>query len=106
MDTTKINVLNNIIGINPTGRLEYTGTYKLLGNNNVVKSGDDFAQANLEKSQNNEYVCNNIEKFENYRDYENIEINYKENNSKNKILYNIFVLLLLLIFFVFILYKF
>ena len=47
----KIDVLNNIIGINPTGILDYQGTYKLMGANDLVRSSAEISKENLNKIQ-------------------------------------------------------
>ena len=58
-------VLNNIIGINPTGTLDFDGTYKMNGNNNIVQNSQTASKENLEKAQTNQIICNN-EHFTNY----------------------------------------
>jgi hypothetical protein len=62
---TKELVLSNIIGINPTGTLQFDGTYTLLGNNNIIQTSKTASKENLDKTQKNKIVCNNIENFEN-----------------------------------------
>jgi hypothetical protein len=65
IDDNKKKVLSNIIGINPTGTVNYEGTYSLKGNNNIIMNPDESAKISLEKAQNNEINCSNLEKFDN-----------------------------------------
>jgi hypothetical protein len=58
-------VLNNIIGINPTGTLDFEGTFKMNGTNNIVQNSQTASKENLEKAQTNQIICNN-EHFTNY----------------------------------------
>ena len=82
MSNSKITILNNIIGINPTGTLDYQGTYTLNGNNDQIKSTEQISKENLEKTLNGEIVCNNVETFIN----ENNNINSINNiNAINNI---------------------
>ena len=81
MSNSKNIILSNIIGINPTGTLDYEGTYKLNGNNNIVQNSQSASKESLEKAQNNEINCNNIENFENYIESKNIIIYKLENKS-------------------------
>jgi hypothetical protein len=83
MSNAKITILNNIIGINPTGTLEYQGTYTLNGNNDQIKNSEQISKENLEKTLNGEIVCNNVETFMNENNLYNTNI-YKERYT-NKI---------------------
>jgi hypothetical protein len=103
MDDYKINVLNNIIGINPTGSIDYQGTYKLQGANNIVRTTDDLSSENLYKTQNNEIICSNIEKFENK--FENKFKNKFENKFEKNINEKIFILFIILIFLIILLFN-
>jgi hypothetical protein len=89
MSTNQNSLLNNIISINPTGILDFDGTYKMNGANSIVRDPQNDSKNNLIKTQNNQIICSSVEKFENYRNYIN-----------NK---NITIILLILIFFIFIL---
>ena len=91
MSNNKNSILNNIISINPTGILDFDGTYKMNGPNSIVRDPQDYSKNNLIKTQNNEIVCHSLEKFENNRNYI---------NNKNK---NINIILFILFFFIFIL---
>jgi hypothetical protein len=102
MNDSKINVLNNIIGINPTGTIDYQGTYILQGSNNIVRTTDDLSSDNLYKTQNNEIICNNIEKFENRID--NKLENPFNNKFKNHVNEKIILLFILLIFLIILLF--
>lgn len=79
-------VFNNIIGLNPTGKIDFNGTYKMVGNNNIVKNPSNISKHNLQKTQKNEVVCSSIEKFNNYK---------KPDNNLN------YIYLLILFFFIF-----
>ena len=92
MSNTKNIILSNIIGINPTGTLDYEGTYKLNGNNNIVINSQNASKESLEKAQKNEINCNSIENFENYMDLQN-KINYKF--QKKYICISIFFIILI-----------
>ena len=92
---SNIEVINNVISLNPTGTMDYNGTYKLKGNNNIVNSPATTSKKNLKKTQNNEIVCSSIENFENYDNNLN-----NENNKKftNILILVFFIILLILIF--------
>ena len=89
-------ILSNIISLNPTGTLDYNGTFSLGGNNNIVNTPEDASKTNLDKTMNNEVICG-IENFEN----NNIQIiqNNKLNNN-DLILYNKYLISLFLIIFI------
>jgi len=89
IDRKKELILSNIIGINPTGTLTYEGTYSMNGNNNIIMTPSEASKVSLEKSQNNEINCANIEHFDN---------NTKEYNFKNN--YKNIVFLLTILFFI------
>ena len=95
MDMDKEIILNNIIGINPTGTMQFEGTYQLNGNNSLVRNSQSASKENLEKSKNNEVICSSVEKFENKKNI---------NNSKLKYFLIIILILLILILLIF-LYK-
>jgi hypothetical protein len=94
-------ILSNIISLNPTGTLDYNGTFSLEGNNNIVNTPEDASKTNLDKTMNNEFICG-IENFEN-----NIIQNNKLNNN-NLILYNKYLIslfLIIIILFLLFIYK-
>ena len=86
-------IQSNIASLNPTGTLDFNGTFQMNGNNNVVLNSEQTSKNNLKKVQNNQVVCSNIEKFENYNE-----------NPKNNFLLLIF-LIILLFFLYYIIYK-
>ena len=88
-------VQSNIASLNPTGTLDYNGTFQMNGNNNVVLNSEQTSKGNLDKTQNNQVVCSSIEKFENYN---------KPNNNFTIFLF-IIILIILIIFLYYILYK-
>ena len=96
MSNSKNIILSNIIGINPTGTIDYEGTYKLNGNNNIVQNSQNASKESLEKAQKNEINCNNIENFENYKEFKNI--NYK---LEKKYIYILFFFLILIFFIIY-----
>jgi hypothetical protein len=88
----KEKMLNNIIGLNPTGTMTYEGTYQFNGHNNTTMNGNLAAKNNLQKTQNNSIECDNIENFENY---ENYIIKKKNFNKNNKLLFLIFLFIII-----------
>lgn len=84
VDNNKIPILNNIIGINPTGIIDYNGTFKMNGQNSIIKNSTTVSQDNLVLSQNNQVVCNSIEKFTN----------------DNNLFYGRFIIVLLMMLFI------
>ena len=100
MSNSKITILNNIIGINPTGTLDYHGTYRLNGNNERIKNSEQISKENLEKTLNGEIVCNNIETFMNENNINNqseIIIKTKTQYYLNNIIIIIYILLILIL---------
>ena len=83
-------VLNNIIGLIPTGTLDLTDTYNMVGPNSIVKDSSTASQDNLKKASQNEVVCGSIENFENYN---------KNNKNKELILIILFLVILLILYF-------
>ena len=88
-------ILSNIIGLNPTGTLDFNGTYTMKGNDDIVQSSSDTAKKNLVKSQNNKIICNHVENFENYNNFNN---KYDFNYIKNIILIILIIILLFILF--------
>ena len=90
-------VHGNIIGMNPTGTLNVSNTnsFKMNGSNSVVLNPNSASKGSLNKVQNNEVNCGNIENYENYKSLE------KDNLSKKKKL----LLLIILILFLFLIYQ-
>jgi hypothetical protein len=88
-------VLSNIIGLNPTGTMSYNGTIKMNGNNNILNTPGTVNKKNINKIQNNELLCNNIENFEN--DENNIQ-NKLVKNKKKYLFIIIFIYLIIFIF--------
>ena len=80
----KITILNNIIGINPTGTLDYQGSYTLNGNNNQIKNIEQISKENLEKTLNSEIVCNNVETFMNQSNIYKTQTQIQIQNQKKK----------------------
>ena len=99
MSNSKITILNNIIGINPTGTLDYQGTYTLNGNNDQIKSTEQISKENLEKTLNGEIVCNNVETFinQNKQTETKIQKQIKTQYYLNNIIIIIYILLILIL---------
>jgi hypothetical protein len=93
IDDNKKKVLSNIIGINPTGTVDYEGTYSLKGNNNIIMNPDESAKISLEKAQNNEINCSNLEHFDNKFIVNDFKMGY------NRILALLFFLFIIIIVF-------
>jgi len=93
-------VLSNTISLNPTGTLDFKGTFSLNGNNNLVQNTANASEDNLNKTTNNEFICGQIETFENQ---ENILKNdfYKEikNIDHKKTIYLICVFIFVFLIF-------
>jgi len=83
-------VLNNIIGLNPTGTLEFTNTYNMVGDNSIVKDSYTVSHDNLKKASQNKVICGSIENFENYN---------KNNKNKELILIILFLVILIILYF-------
>lgn len=89
-------LLSNIISLNPTGTLDYQGTYTLQGNNQILSNPMEASQNNLQKTMNNEIICGNMETFKNLNesdfrnDFENDFENEFENEFENKNEHEIF----------------
>jgi len=84
-------VLSSIIGINPTGIMTYDGSLKLNGNNNIVNSSNTVNKKSITRIQNNQILCDDIEKFENF--------NKSSNNSLNNIIYILLIIIIILFIF-------
>lgn len=63
-------VIANIISLNPTGKVQFTGTFKPHGQTAQVKSSQAIAKEQLKKTNSNEFVCDNIEQFSNYEHFQ------------------------------------
>lgn len=88
-------IQSNVAGLNPTGVLDFTGTFMLNGSNNVVSTSGSASKNVLNKINNNQVVCSNIEKFEN----KNFETFRNKNYNLLFILFFIILLSFILIFF-------
>jgi hypothetical protein len=92
MNNNKEIIQSNIAGLNPTGILNYDGTFNLNGPNNIVHNSQNASKENLNIINNNKVVCSNIENFQNFQKFEN-NIYIKKNN--------LLVLILILLIFSF-----
>jgi hypothetical protein len=90
-------VLSSIIGINPTGIMTYDGSLKLNGNNNIVNSSNTVNKKSIERIQNNQILCDDIEKFENF--------SKSSNNSLNNIIYILLIMIIILFIFYILYFK-
>ena len=91
-------ILSNIIGLNPTGTLDFNGTYRMNGNNNIVKDASTASKDNLLKATNNKIICNHVENFENYNNFNNKNNKNNSNYIKNIILIIILLIILFILF--------
>lgn len=81
-------IKSNIAGLNPTGTINYAGTFTLNGSNNIVQYASSASKSGLNSINNNKVVCSNIENFENFENY------YKSKNI------NMIILLIIIIIFI------
>ena len=81
----------SIAGTNPTGLLDYSSTFNMKGQNNIVVDPSTAAKDNLEKSTNNEVICSAIDHFKN---------NDKKKFNKEIILIIIFLVILVILYFI------
>jgi hypothetical protein len=82
-------LLSNIIGSNPTGIIDNN----INKNINIIQNTKIASKENLIKAQNNEIICNSIEKFQN------------KNNIKNFYIF-VFYIFVIILFLYFYLYFF
>jgi len=80
----EISVLNNFIGLHPTGLMDFNGTLKFQGKNDIVNDASYFAQLNLEKLNDGQFICNNMEKFENKYEKSDIYERYEKYDKYDK----------------------
>jgi len=103
MSNSKDIFLSNIISLNPTGTLDFQGTFNLNGSNSIVQNPTDASTDNLEKTTNNEIICGTIENFENQNnfykinnlEYKELEINFLK---KYIFLIAVFIFLILILY--------
>ena len=85
-------VIADVISLNPTGKIDFSGIFKPKGQTSKVKNTQIIAKEKLKKTNSNEFVCDNIEQFN------NIYEPFQQNCNKSNILsYFVFALMLLLI---------
>jgi hypothetical protein len=98
-------ILNNIIGINPTGQLTYEGSFHLNGNVDIIKTTTTSQKDALSKATDNKIICNHIETFENNNHYEleNINILFHPNCIKENYVFFLIISIIIL-FYLFFLY--
>jgi hypothetical protein len=77
----KEKIIGNIVGLNPTGTIDFNGTFQMNGNNNIIQTPVNASRESLEKSQNNEIIC---EKFIS-ANYGKFLDNYSENEFDKQI---------------------
>ena len=92
----KEKIIGNIIGLNPTGTIEFNGTFQMNGNNNIIQTPLNASKDRLEKSQNNQIICENFS-----NKYYNI---LEEKQYINNKYFTKFILLLILFLLIFIIY--
>ena len=102
----KEKIIGDIIGLNPTGTIEFNGTFQMNGNNNIIQTPINASKERLEKSQNNQIVCENFNnqysefhKYLTQKEYYIVNIDKIENNFNKK-----YILLLIVFSIIFIIY--
>jgi hypothetical protein len=85
MDQNKDIYASNIIGLNPTGIMDFNGTYTMNGTNNIIRNTSTAAKENLAKAQNNQIICDHVENFHNM------------NSNKNYYIFTFIIILIILI---------
>jgi hypothetical protein len=85
-------VIADVISLNPTGKIDFSGIFKPNGQTSKVKNTYISSQEKLKKTNANEFVCDNIEQFNNQ--YEPFQ---QSCNKSNILGYFVFALILLLI---------
>ena len=92
-------VISNIIGLNPTGQLDFEGTFEMNGANDIVRNTTDASKEILIKTQKNEIICSSLENFQNYSEE---SINEKNlNNLNNFFILCIFLFLIIIFIYIF-----
>ena len=85
-------IIANVISLNPTGKIDFSGIFKPKGQTSEVKSSQTIAKEKLKKTNANEFVCDNIEQFNNLHEP------FQQRCNKSNILgFIVFSLMLLLI---------
>ena len=89
-------VLSNVIGMNPTGQLDFEGTFEMNGENDIVRNTTDASKETLIKTQKNDIICNSLENFENYS-----EESRNHNNLNNFFILCLFLFLIIIFLYIF-----
>lgn len=89
-------VIANIISLNPTGKIDFSGIFKPKGQTSEVKNSYNVSKENLKRTNNNQFVCDNIEQFKNYGQYQKKML---ASNIIHYILYFLIALLIVIILF-------
>lgn len=89
-------VLSNVIGMNPTGQLDFEGTFEMNGVNDIVRNTQDASKEILLKTQKNEIICSSLENFENYS-----EESRNHNNLNNFFILCLFLFLIIIFLYIF-----
>lgn len=89
-------VLSNVIGMNPTGQLDFEGTFEMNGDNDIVRNTTDASKETLIKTQKNEIICSSLENFENYS-----EESRNHNNLNNFFILCLFLFLIIIFLYIF-----
>ena len=91
------NVISDVIGMNPTGQLDFDGTFEMNGANDIVRNTTDASKDTLIKTQKNKIICSSLENFENYSE--------ESRNQNNFFILCLFLFLFLIIIFLYIFKK-
>jgi hypothetical protein len=94
-------VISDVIGLNPTGQLDFEGTFEMNGANDIVRNTTDASKETLIKTQKNEIICSSLENFQN-KNYSEESINEKNlNNLNNFFILCIFLFLIIIFIYIF-----
>ena len=98
----KILIINDIVSLNPTGILDFNGTYLMKGNSTNTYTSSKLSSDALNDTLNNKIKCN---KNITTSTIENFENNYKINDIDNFLYYNKIIYILFIIILVLYIYN-
>ena len=94
----KIQIMNNLAGMNPTGQLLFdNGIFKSQGNPALIVTNSTLQKKNLEKTANNSYNSNANTPVKISETFQNKSLNYNNDLIRNTSKQIFFVYLLIII---------
>jgi hypothetical protein len=94
----KIQIMNNLAGMNPTGQLLFdNGIFKSQGNPALIVTNSTLQKKNLEKTANNSYNSNVNTPVKISETFQNKSLNYNNDLIRNTSKQIFFVYLLIII---------